>query len=74
MAYFKADNDLTKIFSKYADFADVFLLKLAVRLSKLTGIHDYAVELVDDQQLLYGLIYNLSLMKWETLKLYIKNN
>ena len=37
------------------------------------GINDYAIELVDDWQLLYGPIYSLDPIELETLKAYIKN-
>ncbi len=60
--------------SKYADFANVFSPKLAAELSKHIGIIDYAIELVDDRQPLYGPIYSVELMELETLKAYIKNN
>ena len=47
IAYLKADKALTKVLSKYADFADVFSLKLAIKLLE-HGISDYSIELVDD--------------------------
>ncbi len=74
IAHLKADEALTKISSKYADFADVFLPKLAAKLPEHTGINDYAIELVDDWQPLYGPIYSLGPVKLETLKAYIENN
>ena len=37
-------------------------------------INNYVIELINDWQLSYGLIYSLSLMELETLKTYIKNN
>lgn len=64
----------TKILNKYANFADVFLPKLAIKLSKHMGINDYDIELVDDWQLPYVPIYNLSFVELEILKTYIKNN
>lgn len=57
--------------SEYANFIDIFSLKLTAKLPKHTRIYDYAIELVDDWQLLYGLIYSLCL---ETLKTYIEKN
>ena len=74
IAYLKADEAFTKVSSKYADFADVFLLKLVAKLLKHTGINDYAIELVDDWQPLYSLIYTLGPVELETLKAYIENN
>ena len=74
IAYLKANEAPTKVPSKYADFANVFLPKLAAKLPKHTGINDYAIELVDDWQPPYSPIYSLGPMELETLKAYIKNN
>ncbi len=74
IAYLKADETPTKVPSKYADFADVFSLKLAAELPVHTRINDHAIELVDDWQLLYVPIYSLGPMELEILKAYIENN
>ena len=74
IAYLKADETLTKVPSKYADFADVFCSKLAVELLKYMRINDHTIELVDDQQPPYDLIYSLDSIELETLKTYIENN
>ena len=74
IAYLKANKASTKVFSKYADFADVFSPKLAVKLSKHMRINNYAIKLVDDWQLPYSLIYSLGPVELEILKTYIKNN
>ncbi len=74
IAHLKADEALSKVPSKYADFGDIFFLKLAVKLPKYTEINDYTIELVDDRQPPYGLIYSLGPVELETLKAYIKNN
>ncbi len=74
IAYLKADEASSKVFSKYADFVDIFSLKLAVELPKHTRINNYAIELVDDQQPICGPIYSLGPVELETLKVYIKNN
>lgn len=39
-----------------------------------TSINNYAKELIDDRQALFGFIYNLELILLKTLKTYIKNN
>ncbi len=65
LAHLKADEATTKVPSKYTDFADVFLPKLAAELSKHTGINDHAIELVDDWQPSYGSIYSLGLIELE---------
>ncbi len=68
------DKALTKVPSKYTDFVDVFSPKLAVKLPEYTKINNHAIELVDDQQPPYGLIYSLGSVELETMKAYIKNN
>ena len=74
IAHIKADKVLTKVLSKYANFADVFSPKLAIELLKYMVINNHAIELVDDWQSLYSPIYSLSFMELEILKTYIKNN
>ena len=74
IVYLKVDKASIKIPSKYTDFADVFLSKLAIELLKYIEINNYAIKLVDDQQLLYGPIYNLRPVELEMLKTYIENN
>ena len=74
IAHLKADEAPTKVPSEYADFADIFSLKLAVELPKHTGINNHAIKLVDDWQPPYGPIYSLRPVELETLKTYIKNN
>ena len=74
IAYLRANKALTKVLSKYADFADVFSLKLIIKLSKHMKINDHAIELIDNWQPLYGLIYSLRPIKLKILKIYIKFN
>ncbi len=74
IVYLKVDVALTKVPSKYPDFADVFLPKLAIELSKHTKINDYAIDLVDNLQPPYSPINNLDPVELEMLKVYIKNN
>ena len=74
IAYLKTDKAFIKIFSKYVNFANVFLLKLAIELPKHMGINDYTIELIDDWQPPYSPIYSLDLVELEILKTYIKNN
>ena len=54
IAYLKADKDLTEVSSKYTDYVDVFLSKLVIEHPKYTNINNQAIELVNDQQSLYG--------------------
>ena len=74
ISYLKGDEALTKVPSKYADFADIFSAKLAVELPKYTRINNHAIKLLNDWQPLYSPIYSLKLVELETLKAYIKNN
>ena len=64
----------TSIPTEYSDFADLFFPELASELPKHTEINDYAIKLVDDQQLPYRPIYSLGPIKLETLKTYIETN
>ena len=74
IAHLKVDKASIKILSKYADFADVFLPKLAAKLPKYTRINNFAIELIDNQHSPYGSIYNLDQVKLKILKTYIDNN
>lgn len=69
-----ADKASIKVSSKYTDFVEVFLPKLAIELLQYMGINNYSIELVDDQQPSYSPIYSLGLVEFETFKAYIKNN
>ena len=57
----------TKVPVKYVDFADVFFPDLASELPEHIGINDYAIELVNGQQLPWP-------VELETLKAYIETN
>ena len=48
IAHLKADKALTKVFSKYVDFADVFLPKLVTEFLEHTRINNHAIKLVDN--------------------------
>ncbi len=54
IAHFKADETFSKVPSEYADFTDFFSPKLAIELPDHMEINNYAIELVDDWQLLDG--------------------
>ena len=49
IACLKANKAPTKVFSKYADFANIFLLKLTAKLLEHTKINNYTIELVSNQ-------------------------
>ncbi len=48
ISYLKVDETSIEVSSKYADFADVFSLKLVTKLPELTRINDHTIELVND--------------------------
>lgn len=64
----------TKIPDKYSDYIDVFSPDLAMKLPENTDMNEHAVELIDGKQLPYGLIYALSPVDLETLKIYIETH
>ena len=74
IAYLKADKAFTKISSEYANFRNIFSLKLVIKLLKNIEINNHVIKLIDDWQFSYTPIYNLSLVKLKILKIYIKNN
>ena len=60
--------------TKYTDFANVFLKKLAKMLPKQTVINKHNIKLVKNKQFFYRSIYNLSLIKLKTVKTDFKIN
>lgn len=58
----------------YSDFANVFLKDSIAKLSETPNIKNYAINLLDDKQPLYGRIYSLRPVELETLKTYIRTN
>ncbi len=74
IAYLKADETPSEIFNKYTNLANIFSSMLAIKLSEHISINNYAIKLIDDWQPLYGSIYNLGPVKWESFKVYINNN
>ena len=67
-------NKKVNIPDKYSDFANVFLEKKALVLSKRTKLNEHAIDLESDKQPSYGLIYSLGLVELEILKIYIKTH
>ncbi len=68
------DKAPTEISSGYADYADVFLFDLAMKLPVNTGINEHDIELVEGKQPPYGSIYSLSPVELEILKTYIETH
>ena len=52
-----------KVSSKYANFVDIFLPRLATELPKYMRINNYTIELVNDWQPPYNSIYSLGLVR-----------
>ena len=48
IAHLKANEALFKVFSEYADFADIFSPKLTAKLSEHTRINNHIIELMDN--------------------------
>lgn len=48
IAYLEVDEVFIKVSNEYAEFANVFLLKLAAELLEHMEINNYAIELVDN--------------------------
>ena len=67
------DEALTAILIEYSNYSNVFSAKIIVKLSKHIGTNDHTIKLKKGKQLLFSPIYNLKLVKLETLKIYIKN-
>ena len=74
IAYPKADKAPNKVSSKYTDFVNIFLWKLATKFFKHTRIKNYTIEFINNWQPLYGLIYSTDPVELEILKTYIENN
>ena len=62
------------ILVEYSNFSNVFSSNSAAELPEHTKINNHPINLLDDKQPLYNLIYSLGPVKIETLKTYIKAN
>ena len=69
-----AEEAFTKVPAKYSDFTDIFSPDLVSKVLKYSGINNYAIKLVDCQQLPYEPIYSLKSVELKTLKAYIETN
>ena len=67
-------SEETGIFAKYSNFSNVFSADSATELPEHTRINNYPINLLDNKQLPYGLIYSLEPMELEMLKTYIETN
>ena len=60
-----------KILEKYSDFTNVFSEEKTLVLLECTELNEYAINLEDGKQPLYGLIHSLGPVELKTLKIYI---
>ena len=67
-------SEETGISVEYSDFSNVFSSDSAAELLEHNGINDHPIDLLDDKQPPYGLIYSLGPVELETLKTYIEAN
>ncbi len=68
------DKAPIEIPAEYFDYVDVFSSDLVMELPENTRINEHAIELIEEKQLPYVLIYALHLVELETLKVYIKTH
>ena len=64
----------TRISAKYSDYSNVFSSDSAAELPEYTRINNPLIDLLDNKQLLYSLIYSLELVGLEMLTNYIEAN
>ena len=67
-------SEQIEISVKYSEFFNIFSSDSAVKLPENTKINDHLINLLDNKQPPYSLMYSLGLVKLETLKTYIKAN
>lgn len=72
IAALQVDKALSKIPSKYSNYADIFLPNLTMELPKHIDINNHIIKLENSEQPSYRFIYVLSLVKLMTLKNYIE--
>ena len=64
----------TGISAEYSNFSNVFSSDSTAKLPEYTRINNHLINLLDNKQSPYGLIYSLGPVELETLKTYIKTN
>ena len=74
IALLKAEKSSVSVPAEYLDFANISFKKLTTVLPEHSEINIYAIDLKKDKQPPYGLVYSLSPVELETLKIYIKIN
>ncbi len=74
IASLKANKDLIFVLPKNANYVDVYSKNLATKYPEYIKINNYAIDLIESQQLSYKPIYALRSIELETLKTYIEIN
>lgn len=59
---------LTTVFQKYSDYTNIFYPDLAIKLPKNNRFKKLAIKFLEGKKLFYELLYALSLLELETLK------
>ena len=67
-------SEETGIPAKYSNFSNIFSSDSVAELLELTGINDHPINLLDNKQPPYGLIYSRGPVELEMLKTYLKTN
>ena len=67
-------SEETKIFTEYSDFSNVFSLNSIVKLLEYIRINNHSIDLLNNKQLSYSLIYSLELVELKILKTYINTS
>ena len=68
------DEAPTAVPAEYSDYSNVLLAENAMEISENTGMNEHIIKRKKDNQLPFGLIYNLSPVMLKTLKTYIETN
>lgn len=63
-----------KISTKYFNFLNIFFWDSVAEFVEYTRVKNYFINLFDNKQLCYSLIYNLRSIELKMLKIYIKAN
>ena len=69
-----SDKTPTKILVKYSNYNNIFLMENVAKLLENIGMNEHAIKLEEGKQLPFDPIYSSELVKFKTLKTYIKTN
>ena len=74
LAILQKNKVFTNISLKYKDYTDIYSFNQIIELSKNSEMNKYTIKLLKARQLIYKLIYSLSLVELEILKSSIKTH